>query len=188
MKTQNTPISDDELYIGYLNGDESAIGELMIRYGDRLTLFLHAFLHNWHDAEDMTVEAFARIMVKKPLIREGGFRAYLYRTARNFAIKHKTAENRLKTFSLDGMENELSDGGTIDELFQNGEKRKAVSLCLDRIDPRLKEALWLVYVEDLSYKDAAEVMKVSTKRVDKLLQNGKEHMRRELCREGVFSS
>ena len=39
-----------------------------------------------------------------------------------------------------------------------------------------------------SSKDAAEVMKVSTKRVDKLLQNGKEHMRRELGREGIFSS
>ena len=58
-------------------------------------------------------------------------------------------------------------------------------MCLDRIDPELREALWLVYMEELTYNEAALVMGVKPKRVDHLLTRGKEHMRRELAKEGI---
>ncbi|MBR6014761.1 MAG: sigma-70 family RNA polymerase sigma factor, partial [Firmicutes bacterium] len=73
--------SDDELYSLYLSGDNAAYDELMLRYGDSITVFLNGYLHNVHDAEDLMIEAFARIMVKKPLIKVGGFKAYLFKTA-----------------------------------------------------------------------------------------------------------
>jgi RNA polymerase sigma-70 factor (ECF subfamily) len=59
---------------------------------------------------------------------------------------------------------------------------------MGRIDPELKEALWLVYIEELTYKDAALVMGVKPKRVDHLLTRGKEHMRRELAKEGITNA
>ncbi|MBR5407863.1 MAG: RNA polymerase sigma factor [Lachnospiraceae bacterium] len=179
--------TDSELYNRYLRGDESAIDELMIRYGDRLTVFLNGYLHNWHDAEDLTIEAFARIAVKKPNINEGvgTFRAYLFKTARNLAARHRSLGARMEVFSLDGMEAELSGGGELEGLMQDKERQQAVRLCLERIDARLKEVLWLVYVEDLSYKDAAKIMGVNKKRIDNLLIRAKEHMRRELDREGI---
>ena len=177
--------TDSELYNRYLHGDESAIDELMIRYGDRLTVFLNGYLHNWHDAEDLTIEAFARIILKKPSIGEGRFRAYLYKTARHLALRHKSLMSRAEVFSLDGMEEELAGSGALDELMQDKERQQAVRLCLDRIDPELKEVLWLIYFEGLSYKDAAKIMGVNRKRIDNLLIRAKEHMRRELDREWI---
>ena len=179
--------ADSELYNRYLCGAESAIDELMIRYGSRLTVFLNGYLHNWHDAEDLTIEAFARIIFKKPSIGEGRFGAYLYKTARHLALRHKSFMSRAEVFSLDGMEEELSGGGALDELIQDKERQRVVRLCLERIDPKLKEVLWLVYVEGLSYKDAAAVMGISVKRVDNLLVRAKERMRDELDREGIAS-
>ena len=70
-------MSDDELYNRLLTGDVSSYDDLMIRYGDSLTVYLYGYLHNWHDAEDLMIEAFARILVKKPHIRSGNFKAYL---------------------------------------------------------------------------------------------------------------
>ena len=57
-----------------------------------------------------------------------------------------------------------------------------------RIDPELREALWLVYSEGLTYAEAASVMGVNAKRVDHLLSRGKKQMREELKKEGVLGA
>lgn len=179
---------DDELYRQFLGGKTSAYDELMIRYGDSLTFYLYGYLHNWQDAEDLTVEAFARLMVKKPRIREGGFKAYLYKTARNLASRFHSRERRIESFSLEGAEKELVGSFSPEECFQDEEKKRILHLCLERIDPELREALWLVYFEELSYADAAAVMGVSKKRVDHLLQRGKTLLRTELMKEGITNA
>ena len=76
--------SDHELYSLFLAGDTRAYDELMIRYGDSLTVYLNGYLHDWHDAEDLMIEAFARIMAKKPRIRR----------ARPVAVRARTAARR----------------------------------------------------------------------------------------------
>ena len=55
--------SDDELYSAFLAGSGTAYDELMIRHGDDLLVYLNGYTHNFHDAEDLMIEAFARIMV-----------------------------------------------------------------------------------------------------------------------------
>ena len=180
--------SDDELYRLYLTGGESgasAIDELMIRYGDSLTVFINGYLHNMQDAEDMMIEAFARIALKKPTIREGCFKAYLYKTARNLATRHHMLSTRIEPFNLDDMEEEIPDRRTPEDHIHNRERNEAIKLCMERIDPKMKEALWLVYIEDLSYEAAAKIMGVGRKRIDKLLQAGKARMRTELDKEGI---
>ncbi|MBO7387740.1 MAG: RNA polymerase sigma factor [Lachnospiraceae bacterium] len=176
-------LTDTELYNKYLSGDGASYDELMIRYGDKLTIYLNGYLHNLQDAEDLMIEAFARIMVKKPAIRDGGFRAYLYKTARNLATRFHGIKSRFETFSLDGMEDEIPDRDTSDFA-----KTQILHLCLERIDPELKEALWLVYMDEMSYEDAAGIMKVSKKRIDRLLQKGKAHLRNELSKEGITNA
>lgn len=180
--------SNDILYRAFLSGELSAYDELMIRYGDSLTFYLYGYLHNWQDAEDLTVEAFARILVKKPHIREGGFKAYLYKTARNLVSRFHSRKSRMEVFSLEGMEKELADNLSLEQHLQEEEKKSILHLCLERIDPELREALWLIYFEDLSYADAAGVMNVSRKRVDKLLQRGKAILRTELEKEGITNA
>ncbi|MCR4727514.1 MAG: hypothetical protein K5796_02515 [Lachnospiraceae bacterium] len=98
--------TDFELYNLYLSGDSASYDELMIRYGDALTVYLNGYVHNLQDAEDLMIEVFARIMAKKPSIRDGGFKAYLYKTARNLATRFHIRKSRMETFSLDSMEEE----------------------------------------------------------------------------------
>ena len=98
--------SDSELYKLFLSGDQAAYDELMIRHGDGLTFYLNGYLHNLQDSEDLMIDAFARIMVKKPCIREGGFKVYLYKTARNLAARFHFSSKKNMSFSLDDMEND----------------------------------------------------------------------------------
>ena len=158
---------------------------LLIRHGDSLTLYLNARLRDWHEAEDLMIEAFARIMVKRPGIRDGGFKAYLFKTARNLAARSESKRKRLATFELDTYEEDASEPDRAVSRLLETERKTALHRCLGRIDPVYREALWLVYAEDMSYAQAADVLGTTRKRIDNLLSQGKQLMRRELEKEGV---
>lgn len=175
---------DDILYRRFLDGDTASYDALMLRYGDSLTVYMQAFLRDWNDAEDMMIEAFARIMVKRPRIKEGAFKAYLFKTARNLAFRFLSGK-RVLIFSLDNLAFEPSASEIVEERLLGEEQKGVLHLCLDRIDSVLKEALWLIYFEEMSYAQAAEIMKVNTKKIDHLLTRGKHKLRKELLKEGI---
>lgn len=180
--------NDDELYSRFLDGETAAYDQLLIRYGDNLTFYLNGYLHNLQDSEDLMIEAFARIMAKKPSIGEGKFKAYLFRTGRNLASRFHSVFSRLKEFSLDNMVIEPADGYSLKDDIQADERKRVLHTCLNRIDPELREVLWLIYFEDMSYSEAAHVMGVNTKRVDHLLTRGKKELSIEVEKEGITNA
>ena len=100
-------ICDGDFYRQYLNGDDAGLEALMEKYGDPLTVYLDGYLHDIHEAEELMLDVFAYLFTKKPRIREGGFKAYLYKAARHMALRHKS--KRKLMFSLDALTEE-SDG------------------------------------------------------------------------------
>jgi len=73
---------DEALYRQYLSGDDEGLNALMKKYGDPLTLYIDGYLHDVHEAEELMLDVFAYLFTKKPRIRDGGFKAYLYKAAR----------------------------------------------------------------------------------------------------------
>ena len=193
-------MSDDLLYSSFLQGETIAYDQLMIRYGDSLVLYLNGYLHDWQEAEDLMIEAFALIMAKRPSIQSGNFKAYLFRTGRNLALRFHERRRRVQMFSVDSMEPDLADSVLAkspevreesipaSQKLVDEERKRTLSLCIGRIEPELREALWLVYVDELSYAQAANVMGVKVKRIDRLLYRGKQQMRVELEKEGITNA
>ena len=99
-------VTDDILYRRYLGGDEDSLSALMERHGDKLTLYLDGCLHDLHESEDLMIEAFAYLIAKQPRIRDGGFRAYLYRSARHMALRLLSRKRAQLCFSLDTLTEE----------------------------------------------------------------------------------
>ena len=79
--------SDYEVYGSFLEGDEDALEVLVERFGNSLTLYIDGYIHDVHEAEDLMIDLFAYLIAKRPRIREGGVKAYLYKAARNLAIR-----------------------------------------------------------------------------------------------------
>ena len=165
----------------------------MLRYADSLTAYLNAFLKNMEDAEDLMLETFTVILVDKPKIGEGCFRAYLYKVARHKACrlwrkKVKQSEFFVPQDDEDGenvMENVASESGQPEDEFLRGELGDTVRKCLNIIAPQYREALWLIYGTGLNYEQAAGVLGCSRKRVDNLLLNGRRALKAELAKEGI---
>ena len=84
---------DESLYRQYLNGDDEGLNALMKKYGDPLTLYIDGYLHDVHEAEELMLDVFAYLFTKKPRIRDGGFKAYLYKAAPY--VRQKKAAGRV---------------------------------------------------------------------------------------------
>ncbi len=176
-------MSDDQLYHQYLTGDQAAGDQLMIRYADALTAYLDGFLHNAQDAEDLMLDCFTVILVNKPSIREGYFRAYLFKVARNKANRLWKMRLRQPEFSMD--EEIPAQGISMEDSVWENERSVILQKCLNRIAPQYREALWLFYFLNMNYEQAAKVMSCSRKRIADLLRNGKLRLRLELEKEGI---
>ncbi len=178
-------MTDDMLYSLFLAGDSSAFDTLILKYSGRLILYLNGLTHNIQDAEDLTIETFAAILAKKPVIRPGNFQAYLYRAARNRATSFHILSRKVQVFSLEDIQVEEVLTVRPEDGFLLDERRRAVRRCLSRIDPEPREALWLVYCEDMSYAEVAAILRVNTKKINNLLTKGKQLMKAELAKEGI---
>ncbi len=176
-------MSDDELYRAYLAGDMSAGDTLMLRYGDALTRYLSSILHDANEAEDLMIDSFTVILVDRPKIADGHFKAYLFRVARNMTARRWKMLFRRQEFSLD---EEMPDESHSPENDMLAKERSAIlQRCLNRIAPQYREALWLFYEMDMSYAQAAQVLRCPVKKIEDLLRNGKKRLRQELEKEGM---
>ncbi len=178
-------MEDDSLYMSFLAGDSKAYDRLMVKYGDMLISYLKGYLYSLEDAEDLMIEAFARIMVKKPKIAEGNFKAYLYTVAHNLIYHFYKKDRRRKEFILDGIGEDPAYDAQIDDGLWSDEKNRIIRRCLERVGTEMREVLWLFYFDEMSYDQIASVTGASRKKVDNLLTRGRKKLKEELEKEGI---
>lgn len=176
-------MTDEELYRRYLDGDEAGLSELMKKYGDALTLYIDGYLGDIHEAEDLMIEVFSYLLTKRPHIREGRLKAYLYKAARHMALRHKS--RRPAVFSLEDLTEEPEAETLIEEVIKDRERSRILHLCMGRLHRSYREALYLTYFEGLSYAQAAEVMGKSIKQITNMVYRGKQSLRELLEKEGI---
>ena len=154
----------------------------MKKYGDPLTLYIDGYLHDVHEAEELMLDVFAYLFTKKPRIRDGGFKAYLYKAARHMALRHKSKRKPL--FSLDTLTGEPEGRLLVEEVIRTEERNRILHFCMAEMNPDYREVLYLTYFEGMSYAQAAEVTGKTVKQITNMVYRGKESLRRLLEREG----
>ena len=185
-KEVNAMTCDESLYRQYLSGDDEGLNALMKKYGDPLTLYIDGYLHDVHEAEELMLDVFAYLFTKKPRIRDGGFKAYLYKAARHMALRHKSKRKPL--FSLDALTGEPDGRLLAEEVIRTEERNRILHFCMDEMNPDYREVLYLTYFEDMSYAQAAEVTGKTVKQITNMVYRGKESLRRLLEREGITNA
>ncbi|MEG0785157.1 MAG: RNA polymerase sigma factor, partial [Christensenella sp.] len=159
---------DEQLYQLYLRGDESGLRELMERYGNSLTLYINGIIHDLHDAEDLMIEAFSRMLAKKPRLCERGFKAYLFKTGRNLALRY-TSRNRIAVqFGFEDLENDAEGAELVEDVVRQKELADILRLSMEKINPDYREALYLLYFEEMGCAEAARVMNKTNKQIENL--------------------
>ncbi len=178
-------VNDITLYQRFLSGDDSGLQRLMERYGNSLTLYIDGYLHDIHEAEDLMIEAFAYFVAKRPRLRDDGFRAYLYKSARHLALRCLQKKRRKQLFSFDDLEQEPESDVLLETLVQTDERNRILWRCMDELAPAYREALYLVYFEGMRHAEAAAVMRKTEKQIADLVYRGRASLRKTLEREGI---
>lgn len=175
--------SDERLFERLVDGDQECLRPLMERYGDACTLYVNGYVRDINYAEDIMIEAFSRMLAKHPRLRKGGFKPYLYKTARNLALRHITLRNRF--MSVEDLDAEPGSLEEVEKSILREERDRVLYHCLEKISPNYREALYLVYIEGMSYEKAGLIMRKTRKQVDHLVERGKKAMKPLLVEEGI---
>lgn len=177
-------IIDEVLYERFWNGEKTAADELVHRHGDMLVLFLNSYVKDIHEAEDLMIEAFSQLFAKeRPIEGEGSFKAYLYKIARHLALRHKQ-KHRLVFLCLDELDFEPRSDSLAETAMLRSERDRQLYDALEKLKAEYREALYLVYFEDMSYRNAATVMNKSESQITKLVYRGKQSLKVILEQEG----
>ena len=179
-------MTDESCYRCWLDGDETGLGELMKKYGSALTLYINGYLHDIHESEDLMIEVFSYLFAKRPRIREGGLRAYLYQSARHMALRHKS--KRRPCFSLEELQEEAELETLLEEVVQTRERNRILHFCMEQLNPDYREALYLVYFEGMRHGEAASVLGKTEKQVADLVYRGRNSLKKRLEQEGITNA
>lgn len=173
----------EELYRRYRNGEESGFDGLIELYRENLIFFLLRYLPSIEDAEDAATDAFVSLLLHP--YREGrgcSLKTYLFTLGRNQALNLLKKQKRQDAFRETSLLPLTEDLALEDRLCQD-EKRRDLLRALDALPAEYREALYLLYFEELSLEETARVMKKSKKQIENLSYRGKKALREKLGKE-----
>ena len=162
----------------------AALEAPLLSYGLRLTGELGL-------AEDVVQEAFMKLHSQFKEVREP--RRWLYRTVHNLALNQRRSASKIVSLHHSSEnENESSpvpdtaDPAPLpDEQIIRMEGIGQVRLSLETLDERSRELIRLKFNDELSYKNIAARMGISTGNVGYLLHHALKNIGDELARTGV---
>lgn len=172
---------DIELYNKYVNGEKEAFDILYNKYKNKITYFVFNILKDYEKSEDITQEVFIYVMNNK--LREGySFKYYLYLVAKSKAINYINTEKRRNKINEKYLKEEKEDD--VVDIITKKEDKKILLEAINVLDDKYKNAIYLVKIEELSYKEAAEILGESLQNVKTLVHRGKKLLRKILLKKG----
>jgi RNA polymerase sigma-70 factor (sigma-E family) len=159
--------------------ERARLGELYLRHGPAGLRFAYLLTGDRSLAEDLLQEAFVRMAGRLAHLREpGAFNAYLRRTIVNLTgmyLRRKRLE-RAYLRSQESLAPPPPGGPDVD-------LRDFLWRALLQLPPRQRAALVLHYYEDLSERDAAEVLRCRPSTYRSLVSRGMSALRTQIRSE-----
>jgi RNA polymerase sigma-70 factor (ECF subfamily) len=166
-------------------GDADAWGELYREYAPAMFRFCRRALPTREDAEDATMDIFAKLMRDNRILQydqSRSFTAWLYKVAANHCwdvLRRRKTRQDKETEDLENVPLEHPDPNQLDKLIEqrtSEEVRKA----LEKLGARARMALVMRYYSDMSYDEIAEALGVRRAFVGVVLLRARHELRQAL--------
>ncbi|WP_296745406.1 RNA polymerase sigma factor [Mesorhizobium sp.] len=164
---------DEDLVRRISAGDAAAVQTMVARKLPRILALATRMLSDPAEAEDVAQETFVRIWRHASGWRQGHarFDTWIHRVALNLCYDRLRRRREWTTDELP----EVVDEAALPDAVPGDDERR-VQQALQRIAPRQREAIVLVYYQDLSNIEAASAMQVSVDALESLLARGRRSM------------
>ena len=177
--------ADASLVERCLSGQDAAWEDLVKTQSRRVYGICYRFTGSDSEAQDLTQEVFLRVFKSLKSFRsgEGSFVVWLSRLTRNLLIDHyrRTKLDRA-TDSIENQGPALVERTRADGLLAGREASEMLQAALQRLSPELRETVILRDLEELEYREIAQVLDVPEGTVKSRLNRGRAELARVLKR------
>src|SRR5271168_3772766 len=178
---------DSTLVERCLTGDDAAWEELVRLHTRRVYGFCYRFTGKDSEAQDLTQDVFLRVFRSLGSFRstEGSFTTWLTRLTRNLLIDHyrRTRNERI----TDSMEEQLprveqvaTGIGRPDAALAGREASELLQGALAKLSPDLRETIILRDLQELEYREIAQILAIPEGTVKSRLNRGRAELARLL--------
>ena len=159
--------TDQHLVERVKRGDKKAFDVLVLKYQHKVVKLVSRYVHDPHEALDVTQEAFIKAYRALPNFRgDSAFFTWLYRISINTAKNYLVSQGRRPPASdveIDDAEQfdgypDLSDLSTPEEFLLKDEVERTVVEAMEALPDDLRTAITLRELDGLSYEEIADVM------------------------------
>ena len=163
-------MSDEQLALAYIYGNNRAFDELLSRIQDKIFTYIMYVVKDEDLANDLFQETFLKIITKMQDGRytdSGKFIWWATRIAHNVIIDHFRAvkSNKITEQGKDNDLSKLSNNSLLDNNREselaNEQVMKDVKRLMESLPEAQREVVFMRYYQDLSFKEIAEQTKVS---------------------------
>jgi RNA polymerase sigma-70 factor (ECF subfamily) len=176
---------DPELLAWSASGDRRAFDEIVCRHGPFALRVAKRLVADPMAAEDVVQEAMVRAWRQCGQFdpRRARFTTWLYRIVMNLCIDQS---RRIRPEPMPEDFDPADPAMPADERLERGERHVILAGALRDLPVRQRAAMTLVYDEGLSGSEAAQVMGLSAKAVERLLARGRTLLRERLQASRLF--
>ena len=185
-----TDVSDQQVVVFAQEGREDAYRELVKRYERPVYSLIYRMVRDNETAEDLAQETFIKVLNNIDRYRpEFKFSSWLFKIANNITIDH-LRRRQLDTISIEGAPDALtgeraratavtvvsSDESPLEEL-ESRELGASIEKAIARLRPEYRACIILRHVEDYSYDEIAEIVKLPLGTVKTYIHRARQELR-----------
>lgn len=171
--------------------DPEAFEELYGRYYNRIFAFAYRRLRTRELAEDVTADVFMKALDALPRFTWQGVSvsAWLYRIANNRITDHfrRKGLSGKGVLAIDEVKTLVDERPLPEDRILASLRRAEVEEAIGKLSDQDQLVITLIFYEELTSSEVAEVMRISTNLVYVRLHRALKRMRRVLGRDGVLS-
>lgn len=163
-------LTDEELALSYIGGNNRAFDELLSRNQSKLFSYILFVVRDEDRANDLFQETFVKVITKLHqgrYVDSGKFSAWIMRIAHN-VIMDWYREQKARNVIEPSEENDLSNIGggnildsNIENRYVNDQVMADVKKMMNMLPPTQREVVFMRFYQDLSFKEIADMTGVS---------------------------
>jgi len=175
-------------------GDGAAFEAFLKKYKGAAFRFAYRIFRDRHIAEDVSQEFFFKLYRNAGRYEpQGKFTTYFYKVLNNLCLDTLRRMNRKSLPDFQSFENPVLDGmpdgsgqGAPDRHAHLNEERRLVREAIAKLPDMQRKVIELRELEELKYREIAEVLRLSLNEVKVLIHRGRKSLLKILKRSPLF--
>ena len=170
----------DSLAVRLRSGDRAAAAEFVDAYYEQIYLFMRRLGHDRQISEDLTQECFFNAWHHIGQLKDGkALNGWLYRIASNVSKLHWRKHKHKEVIGIEGLEMPQSAKGE-PEKMEHKEQLEQLKDAVERLPMKLREAIILHYMQQLTIAEATEVAGLNQGTFKSRLNRALKNLRKEI--------